>query len=88
MKYCQNCGTLLEGNAKFCQSCGTPVAEELPECQAETSEAEAAPFEAEGKPAGEGPVLPGESQTLGAETVQEKRLVPPSGRFDSYCAVS
>lgn len=77
MKYCQNCGTLLEENAKFCQSCGTPVAEEQPECQAETSEAEAAPFEAEGKPAGKGPVLPGESQTLGAETVQGKKTGSP-----------
>lgn len=25
MKYCQNCGALLEENAKFCQGCGTPV---------------------------------------------------------------
>lgn len=27
MKYCQNCGTVLEDDAKFCQSCGAPVGE-------------------------------------------------------------
>lgn len=89
MKYCQNCGTLLEENAKFCQSCGTPVAEEQPECQAGTSETEAAPFEAEEKPAGEGPVLPGESQTLGAEAVQGKKTGSPKRtlRFILCCVL-
>lgn len=28
MKYCQNCGTPLEDNAKFCHNCGTPTTED------------------------------------------------------------
>lgn len=28
MKYCQNCGTPLEDDAKFCHNCGTPTTED------------------------------------------------------------
>lgn len=42
MKYCQNCGALLEENAKFCQSCGTPVDETPPTPQTAAPAAETA----------------------------------------------
>lgn len=73
MKYCQNCGALLEENAKFCQSCGTPVAETpatpqtgapaaetaAPAPESPSPHAETTASAAPSGTAGEGPASPG-----------------------------
>lgn len=47
MKYCQNCGTVLEDDAKFCQSCGAPVGETKPVSQVVAHEEETTTPESE-----------------------------------------
>lgn len=67
MKYCQNCGTVLEDDAKFCQSCGAPTAE------IQSASGSPSP-EVEGKSAGSVPEATKESKPLGPESVVHKQV--------------
>lgn len=55
MKYCENCGTLLEENAKFCQSCGAPTTEAQSAPQSNAPEAGTATSGMANEPAGKEP---------------------------------
>lgn len=53
MKYCENCGTLLEENAKFCQRCGMPTTEAQSAPQPDAPEVKTATPGMTNEPAGE-----------------------------------
>lgn len=55
MKYCENCGTLLEENAKFCQRCGMPTTEAQSAPQPDAPEVKTATPGMTNEPAGEAP---------------------------------
>lgn len=75
MKYCQNCGSSLEDDAKFCQNCGTPTAEAQPEPHSATQETQSAALDANEESAGSAPDVSKESSSSGAESVVQKNAV-------------
>lgn len=87
MKYCENCGALLEENAKFCPSCGTPATEAQPEPHSATPETQSTALDAKEDPAGSAPDVSKESTSSGVESAVQKNAVPKkhSFRWVLYC---
>ena len=55
MKYCQNCGTQLEDDAKFCHNCGSPIDEAQPEAHSAAPETQSVVLDTKEKTAGSVP---------------------------------
>lgn len=75
MKYCQNCGTPLEDDAKFCQNCGTPTSKAQPESYPTTSETQSATLDAKEESPGIAPDVSKGNTSSGAESVVQKNAV-------------
>lgn len=87
MKYCQNCGTQLEDDAKFCHNCGSPIDEAQPEAYSATPETQSVVLDTKEKTAGSVPDFSKESTSSGVESAVQKNAVPKkrSFRWVLYC---